>query len=157
MADGVEIHTGSGVSSVETSGPGEGVLHLENGRQVPFARLLVAVGRAPRTADLGLSAAGVDIGARGFVVVDDHLRTTNPHIWAAGDLTGHPQLTHAASSHASLAVSNAILGLRRAVDLTALPRVTFTSPEVAAVGLASDRPDQVFASSTGRTRTSTGQ
>jgi len=68
-------------------------------------------------------------------VVDDLLRTTNPHIWAAGDLTGHPQFTHTAGVHASLAASNAILGLRRKVNRTAVPRVTFTDPEVAAVGL----------------------
>jgi len=116
-----------------------GVLHLENGQQVPFSRLLVAVGRAPRTTDIGLAAAGVEVDDRGFVVADDLLRTTNPRIWAAGDLTGHPQYTHTAAVHASLAAANAILGVRRKVDLTAVPRVTFTDPEVAAVGLQTDR------------------
>ena len=72
-------------------------------------------------------------------MVNDLLRTTNPRIWAAGDLTGHPQFTHTAGVHASLAASNAILGVRRKVDLTAVPRVTFTDPEVAAVGLGPDR------------------
>ncbi len=137
--DGVELHTGSGVARVEPLGPGAGVLHLESGEQVPFSRLLVAVGRAPRTRDIGLAAAGVEVDDRGFVVVDDLLRTTNPRIWAAGDLTGHPQFTHTAGVHASLAASNAILGVRRKVDLTAVPRVTFTDPEVAAVGLSTDR------------------
>ena len=138
--DGVDLHTGSGVASVEPTGPGSGVLHLESGRQVPFSCLLVAVGRAPRTRGFGLDAAGVDVDDRGFVVVDDLLRTTNPRIWAAGDLTGHPQFTHTAGVHASLASSNAILGVRRKVDLTAVPRVTFTDPEVAAVGIETDRP-----------------
>jgi len=88
-----------------------------------------------------LVADGVDlyVDHRGFVVVDDLLRTTNPHMWAAGDLTGHPQFTHTAGVHASLAASNAILGLRRKVDRTAVPRVTFTDPEVAAVGLETGR------------------
>lgn len=139
VEDGVEVHTGSGVARVEPTGPGSGVLHLEGGQQVPFSCLLVAVGRAPRTKDIGLGAAGVEVDDRGFVVVDDLLRTTNPRIWAAGDLTGHPQFTHAAGVHASLAVSNAILGVRRKVDLTAVPRVTFTDPEIAAVGLETDR------------------
>jgi len=139
VEDGVELHTGSGVAKVEPTGPGAGVLHLESGRQVPFSCLLVAVGRTPRTQDVGLDAAGVEVDDRGFVVVDDLLRTTNPRIWAAGDLTGHPQFTHTAGVHASLAVSNAILGVRRKVDLTAVPRVTFTDPEVAAVGLETDR------------------
>ncbi len=136
--DGVSLHTGSAVARVEPSAPGSGVLHLENGQQVPFSCLLVAVGRAPRTTDIGLADAGVEVDDRGFVVVDDLLRTTNTRIWAAGDLTGHPQFTHIAGVHASLAASNAILGLRRKVDLTAVPRVTFTDPEIAAVGLDTD-------------------
>jgi len=137
--DGVDLHTGSGVAKVEPTAPGSGVLHLESGKHVPFSCLLVAAGRAPCTSDIGLAAAGVEVDDRGFVVVEDHLRTTNPRIWAAGDLTGHPQFTHTAGVHASLAASNAILGGRRKVDLTAVPRVTFTDPEVAAVGLETDR------------------
>ncbi len=137
--DGVDVHTGSGVARVEPTAPGSGVLHLEDGAQVPFSRLLVAVGRAPCTTGIGLAAAGVEVDDRGFVVVDDLLRTTNTRIWAAGDLTGHPQFTHVAGVHGSLAASNAILGVRRKVDLTAVPRVTFTDPEVAAVGLGTDR------------------
>ncbi len=139
VEDGVDLHTGSGVARVEPTVPGSGVLHLESGQQVPFSCLLVAVGRAPRTNDIGLGAAGVEVDDRGFVVVDALLRTSNPRIWAAGDLTGHPQFTHTAGVHASLAASNAILGIRRKVDLTAVPRVTFTDPEVAAVGLETDR------------------
>lgn len=139
LDDGVEIHTGSGVARVQPTTGGSGVLHLENGHQVPFSCLLVAVGRAPRTGELGLDTAGVEVDERGFVVVDDLLRTTNTRIWAAGDLTGHPQFTHTAGVHASLAAFNAVLGVRRKVDLTAVPRVTFTDPEVAAVGLDTDR------------------
>ncbi len=137
--EGVSLHTGSGVASVEPTGPASGVLHLDNGGQVPFSCLLVAVGRAPRTRGIGLAEAGVEVDDRGFVVVDDLLRTTNPRVWAAGDLTGHPQFTHTAGVHASLAASNAVLGLRRKVDLTAVPRVTFTDPEVAAVGIGTFR------------------
>jgi pyruvate/2-oxoglutarate dehydrogenase complex dihydrolipoamide dehydrogenase (E3) component len=136
--DGVELHTGSGVARVEPTGRAAGVLHLESGQRVPFSCLLVAVGRSPRTSGIGLAEAGVEVDDQGFVVVDDLLRTTNPRIWAAGDLTGHPQLTHLAGVHASLAASNAILGVRRRVDLTAVPRVTFTDPEVAAVGVGTD-------------------
>ncbi len=116
----------------------EGLLVLSDGREVPFTHLLVAVGRSPRTRDLGLDRAGVEIDQHGFVRVDDHLQTTNPRIWAAGDLTGHPQFTHTAGVHASLAASNAVLGVRRSVDLTAVPRVTYTQPEVAAVGITTD-------------------
>lgn len=133
-ADGVDVRTGVGVREVRP-GPGghDGTLVLEDGEGVDFDRLLVAVGRRPRTSDLGLEAAGVRVDDRGCVVVDRHLVTTNPRIRAAGDLTGHPQHTHVAGSHGSLAASNAVLGLRRSVD-PVVPRVTYTQPEVASVG-----------------------
>ncbi len=143
QADGVEVRTGSAVTGVETGADASqdgGTVLLENGDRVDFTHLLVAVGRSPRTSGLGLEAAGVRVGERGFVEVDDHLRTSNPHVWAAGDLTGHPQFTHLAGVHASLAASNAVLGLRRSVDLTSVPRVTFTQPEVAAVGVSTSAP-----------------
>ena len=147
VADGVDVRTGAAVERVRPAhgsgaGPGPGVLLLEGGAEVPFDRLLVAVGRRPRTDDLGLDAAGVQVDDRGYVRVDDRLTTTNPRIRAAGDLTGHAQLTHVAGSHGSLAASNAVLGLRRRVD-PVVPRVTYTQPEVAAVGVgtAGERDD----------------
>ena len=131
--DGVDVRTGTQVTSVARD-PGGCRLVLAGGGMVSAERLLVAVGREPRTDGLGLAAAGVAVDERGHVVVDGSLRTANPRIWAAGDVTGHPQYTHLAGSHGSLAATNAVLGLRREVDLTAVPRVTYTSPEVAAVG-----------------------
>ncbi len=139
VADGARVLTGSPVESVEQVDGTSGVLRLADGTEVAFSRLLVAVGRSPRTSGMGLADAGVEVDERGFVVVDDLLRTTNNRIWAAGDLTGHPQFTHLAGNHGSLAASNAILGVRRKVDLSAVPRVTFTHPEVAAVGVSTDR------------------
>lgn len=134
-ADGVRLRTGVTVDRVRRgAGPHDGALLLEDGTEVSFDRLLVAVGRRPGTDDLGLEAAGVRTDERGHVVVDDRLATTNPRIFAAGDLTGHAQLTHVAGSHGSLAASNAVLGLRRRVD-PVVPRVTYTQPEVASVGV----------------------
>lgn len=72
---------------------------------------------------------------RGSVAVDERLRTSNPLIWAAGDVTGNSQFTNVAGVHGSNAASNAILGLRRSAERL-VPRVTFTSPEVASVGAA---------------------
>lgn len=138
-ADGVKIRAGVTVVQVVGSSGAGGALLLGDGSRVDFEHLLVAVGRSPRTRDLGLNAAGIETDPRGFVVVDAHLRTTNAHVWAAGDLTGHPQFTHLAGVHASTAATNAVLGLRRKVSLSALPRVTFTHPEVAAVGLPTQR------------------
>ena len=134
-SDGVTIRTGQSVTSVAAVDAQSGSLCLADGSTVDFDRLLVAVGRRPRTTDLGLDTVGVELDERGFVVVDPRLRTTNPRIWAAGDLTGHPQFTHVAGVHGSLAASNAVLGVRRAVETSAVPRVTYTHPEVAAVGV----------------------
>ncbi|PPK98148.1 pyruvate/2-oxoglutarate dehydrogenase complex dihydrolipoamide dehydrogenase (E3) component [Kineococcus xinjiangensis] len=135
--DGVDVLTGSRAAAVEPDpgGPG-GTVVLADGRRVGYDRLLVALGRTPRTRGLGLDAAGVELDGHGCVRVDAHLRTTNPRIWAAGDVTGPPQFTHLAGVRAALAASNAVLGLRRSVD-PVVPRVTFTSPEVAAVGVRS--------------------
>lgn len=136
--DGVRVLTGRGVARVDAADAAGGRLVLDDDSAVLYGTLVVAVGRSPRTRGLGLESAGIGVDARGFVIVDTHLRTTNPRIWAAGDLTGHPQFTHTAGVHGSLAGSNAILGVRRSVNLTAVPRVTFTHPEVAAVGLPTD-------------------
>ncbi len=138
-ADGVTVRVGRSVEKAVPDGQYAGSLRLADGSAVEFDRLLVAVGRQPRTGDLGLETIGVDVDDRGFVVVDDRLRTTNPRVWAAGDLTGHPQFTHTAGVHGSLAAGNAVLGVRRKVETTAVPRVTYTDPEVAAVGVDTGR------------------
>ena len=104
-------------------------------REFRAAQLLVATGRAPRTADLGLQAVGVETGGRGEVVVGDDLRTTNPRVWAAGDVTGHPQFVYVAARHGALVVDNAFGRAARRVDYDALPRITFTSPTLASAGL----------------------
>ena len=138
--DGVAVLTGSRLVEVSGATRAGGTVVVEHDgvrRDVPYDALLVAVGRTPRTGDLGLAAAGVRLTDAGSVVVDRTLRTSNPRVWAAGDLTGHPQYTHVAGVHGALAASNAVLGLRRTVDTDAVPRVTFTDPEVAAVGAAS--------------------
>ncbi|TQN40926.1 pyruvate/2-oxoglutarate dehydrogenase complex dihydrolipoamide dehydrogenase (E3) component [Blastococcus colisei] len=128
--DGAQLRLGSQGVRIEP-----GVLHLDDGTALPFDRLLVAVGRRPRTTGLGLDAAGVDLDDDGSVTLDAALRTTNRRIWAAGDVTGPPFFTHTAGMHGSVAASNAVLGLARRID-PVVPRVTFTSPEVASVGLS---------------------
>ncbi len=135
--DGVRVLTGHTVVRV-TGGaghPGEVELEGPTGTvTVAFDQLLVAVGRRPHTTGLALDEAGVTLDDRGFVAVDDRLRTSNARIWAAGDVTPLPPFTHTAGVFGSLAATNAVLGLRRSVDLSAVPRVTYTDPEVAAVG-----------------------
>ena len=136
--DGIDVRVGVPVTEVEPAGESGHRIHLADGSSVVAGHLLVAIGRRPGTKDLGLAAAGVDLQDSGHVVVDARLRTTNPRIWAAGDLTGHAPFTHTAGVHGSLAASNAILGLRRTVKPDLVPRVTYTQPEVAAFGVAVD-------------------
>ncbi|NUP59876.1 MAG: mercury(II) reductase [Pseudarthrobacter sp.] len=99
------------------------------------ARLLMATGRRPITEGLNLETAGVKTGDRGEVMVEKTLASTNPRIWAAGDVTGHREFVYVASAHGALAVDNAFNDAGREVDYRHLPRVVFTSPAVAAVGL----------------------
>ncbi len=106
---------------------------------VEVDQLLVAVGRSPNTGGLGLELAGVEVDRRGAVVGDPHLRTSNPRVFAAGDVTGGPQFVYVAAYEGQLAVGNALLGDDHEVDLLGLPRVTFTSPQLASAGLTEAR------------------
>jgi pyruvate/2-oxoglutarate dehydrogenase complex dihydrolipoamide dehydrogenase (E3) component len=132
--DGVQVRTAATMIRVtEENAARYG--HLDDGSVVSFDEILLAVGRRPRSDDLGLELAGVAVDGRGCVQVDPRLRTSNQRVWAAGDVTGLPPFTHVAGVLGSMAASNAILGLRRSVDIGSIPRVTFTRPEVAAVGV----------------------
>jgi pyruvate/2-oxoglutarate dehydrogenase complex dihydrolipoamide dehydrogenase (E3) component len=113
-------------------------LRLGDGTVVAADRLLVATGRVPVTDGLGLADAGVEVDERGFIRTDESLATTAPGIWAIGDVTGRMPFTHAAGRMAFVAVANALskVPLRKArFDPTPIPWVTFTSPEVARVGM----------------------
>ena len=133
--DGIDVRTGVKLTSIDAE---RRVAMLDDGSEVAFDEILVSVGRRPRTSSIGLEAAGVQLTDSGHIRVDARLRTTNPRIWAAGDPTGHAPFTHVASSHGSLAASNAVLGLRRTVSPDLVPRVTYTAPEVASFGIAAD-------------------
>jgi len=139
-SEGIKILTSAKVKSIETDDLGRGriLFDLPNveSENIAFDRILIAIGRSPRATGLGLENAGVEISKQGFVVTSKSLRTTNRNIWAAGDITGHPQFTHVAGIHGSTAASNAVLGLSRKAETSIIPRVTFTDPEVAAVGLS---------------------
>jgi mercuric reductase len=102
---------------------------------VEVDEVLVATGRWPNTGELNLEAAGVEIDERGAVKVDDHLRTTNPRVYAAGDVTPSPQFVYVSAYEGALAAANALLGANQATDFTGLPRVTFTTPAIALAGL----------------------
>lgn len=98
-------------------------------------RLLVATGRRPNTNGFGLQEAGVTLGSKGEIMVNEHLQTSNPNIYAAGDCIGDPMYVYVAAYAGGLAAENALTGVGRIFDLTALPHVTFTDPQIASVGL----------------------
>ena len=139
VADGVTIHTGVQIEGVRRDGETI-VIALDAAGQatsIPADALLVAAGRAPNVEQLGLDAAGVSIDRSG-VVVDDRLRTTNPRIFAVGDVCSRYQFTHAADAQARLALANALFfGRGRHTNLI-YPRCTYTAPELAQVGLTAD-------------------
>jgi len=136
-ADGVTIRTGARVARLE---PGP-VAVLADGSRIAGTHLLLATGRAPRLAGLDLAAAGVQAGPRG-IATDRRLRSVgNPRIWAAGDIAdpeglGPRAFTHVAGQHAGILVRAMLLRLPfTRLDYAALPRVTYTDPELAQVGL----------------------
>jgi pyruvate/2-oxoglutarate dehydrogenase complex dihydrolipoamide dehydrogenase (E3) component len=137
QAEGIDVRCATRVASVTAATAGGELRLVDSGTSVPvaFDRLLVAVGRAPSSHDLGLEAIGVNADQSGFIEVDARLRTTASHVFAVGDVTGAMAFTHVAAYHARVATVNALFGTRRRVDYAAVPRVTFTDPEVAAVGL----------------------
>lgn len=104
------------------------------GGRVSGERLLAATGRTAHTAALGLVAAGVRTDARGFVAVDEHQRTTNPRVFAAGDVSDAPQFVYVAAQTGHAAAAGA-LGEPTAVDYRGLPGVTFTTPQLASAGM----------------------
>jgi mercuric reductase len=132
-AEGIRVREGLAADAVHRDG-GQVVVSA-GGEELRADHVLVATGRRPRTGGLGLEAIGVRLGERGEIVVDGHLSTSHPRVWAAGDVTGHPQFVYVAAKHGGLVVGNAFDGARRRVDYAALPRITFTNPTIASAGL----------------------
>ena len=133
--DGIEIVLGRHATAARRDGAGY-VLTMDDGAELTGDRLLVATGRTPRTAGIGLETIGVTPGPHG-VAVDDNLRVAE-RTWAVGDVTGLFLLTHVGKYQGEVVASN-ILGEERAADYTAVPRVTYTDPQVAAVGATEAR------------------
>ncbi|MGW0825390.1 dihydrolipoyl dehydrogenase family protein [Streptomyces sp. NPDC002845] len=131
-AEGVTVLTGYRAEKVA-----DGTLYGPGGA-VPHDALLAVTGRRANTTGLGLKAAGVRSDERGHVRVDDRLRTSNRRIYAAGDVTGTSAFTHLGGVQGGAAATDALLGVRRRIDYTAVPWVTFTDPEVARVGLTTE-------------------
>ncbi len=146
-SEGIVFRLGATVRSVRgpedgvSSGDGGGkVVELDGGQTLGTDEILVATGRRPALAGLGLEAAGVRT-VDGGVVVDETLRTSSSRIWAAGDVTGGLQFTHVAEYMAKTALRNALVPGWSKVDYDIVPRVTYTDPEVAHIGLPQARAE----------------
>jgi len=132
---GIEVQLGT-----KAAGFAKGVLTVEgpDGKAgaIKADKVLVAVGRKPRSQGWGLENMGVDMAGR-FVKVDDQCRTSMRDVWAIGDLVGEPMLAHKASAQGEM-VAEIIAGHRRRFDPVAIPAVCFTEPEIVSVGLGPD-------------------
>jgi pyruvate/2-oxoglutarate dehydrogenase complex dihydrolipoamide dehydrogenase (E3) component len=138
-ADGVMVKTGCAIARVESRTGGRFAMMLEADREsIEGSHLLVATGRQAITEGFGLEAAGIKVDASG-IVVDRRLKTSNSKVYAIGDCAGGAatgaRFTHVANHHAGLVIRNALFGLPVRLGNTPIPRVTYTDPELAAVGL----------------------
>ena len=135
--DGVQLVLSCNIKKVEKTG-NEKLLHLECGSEkkvLPVDEILIGVGRVPNVDGMGLEAAGVQYDPRAGVIVDDRLRTTNPRIYAAGDICLKYKFTHMADAAARIVIQNALFWGRKKASALNIPWCTFTDPEIAHVGM----------------------
>lgn len=135
--EAIAVETGADCIAVERRGGGVALklACADGGREVAGSHLLLALGRAPNTADLGLEAAGVAVDERGYVVVDDELRTNVPGIWAVGDCNGRGAFTHTSYNDYEIVADNLLAGRSRRVDDRLACYALFVDPPLARVGL----------------------
>lgn len=130
----IDVRTGIDVTAFRDDGT-RVTVEWEGG-EVSCDAVLLATGRVPVTADLGLDVAGVDVFDRGYIVVDDHLRTTAPAVFAVGDVNGGPQFTYVSYDDHRIVLDQLTgSGTRRISDRTAVPTTTFLTPPLSQVGL----------------------
>ena len=132
-AEGIVVHTGVKVTSVSAT-DGKITATLDNGETVTAHHLLVSTGRRARVADIGLERVGIDPGAH-QVNVDEQMRAADG-VWAVGDVTGRGAFTHMAMYQARLAIASILGKPAEPAQYHAVPRVTFTDPEVGSVGMS---------------------
>jgi dihydrolipoamide dehydrogenase len=126
------IHLETKVEELRASD--DGIVAVFGGKEETFDRVLVAVGRRPNGGDLGADEAGVKVDERGFIGVDEQMRTNVEHIFAIGDVVGEPMLAHKATHEAKVA-AEVIAGEDVAFEPRAIPSVAYTDPEIAWMGL----------------------
>jgi dihydrolipoamide dehydrogenase len=133
------IHLGTKVEEIRAED--DAIVAVFAGKEERFDRVLVAVGRRPNGATIGAEAAGVNVDERGFIAVDEQMRTNVAHIFAIGDVVGEPMLAHKAMHEAKVA-AEVIAGENVAFEPRAIPSVAYTDPEVAWMGLTETQAKQ---------------
>jgi dihydrolipoamide dehydrogenase len=131
---GINIHTGITVENVSKEN-NKYTCKLSNGETIAVDKILVSVGRKPNSDNIGLAEAGVATDAKGFIKVDEYLRTNIDNIFAIGDVIGGYQLAHVASSEGIIAVDN-VLNKNKEMKYNVIPWAIFTIPEIGTVGLS---------------------
>jgi pyruvate/2-oxoglutarate dehydrogenase complex dihydrolipoamide dehydrogenase (E3) component len=136
--DGVQIITGASITEVRDRGAVSAVIYEKDGKtfSIEGTALLAATGRRAATANLRLDAAGVQTAPNGAVTVDEHLRTTQPHIFALGDVNGGPQFTYISLDDARIVLDQILgEGKRSTADRVAVPHTLFVTPPLSTVGI----------------------
>ncbi|MDX8345933.1 dihydrolipoyl dehydrogenase family protein [Rossellomorea sp. YZS02] len=137
----IQFEYGAEIKRVSEKAGGQKTVHyIKEGveQSVDGDLLFLATGRKPGTESLNLSAAGVEVDDRGFIKVNDELRTNHSHIFAIGDVNGRYPFTHGAGMEGKLVVQNAVFGLKRKVSYNKLPWTTYTTPEIFHIGLTEE-------------------
>ncbi len=135
--EGITILTGVQVERVSRNGETRTVHARLKGQSRAYEadQILVAQGRQPNTTGLGLDQVGVKLDEDGAIIVNEYQQTSNPNIYASGDVTQNPDYVYVAAASGALAANNALNGNQKPLDLSALPGVIFTDPQIATVGL----------------------
>ena len=142
--EGITVLTGVQIERVSREGEIRTVHAKMMGQSRAFDtdQIMVALGRQPNTIDLGLDHVGVKLDRNGAIIINEYQQTSNPIIYASGDVTPNPDYVYVAAASGALAVSNAMNGNHKPLDLSALPGVVFTDPQIASVGLTEEEARQ---------------
>ncbi|MHA1686911.1 MAG: mercury(II) reductase [Candidatus Heimdallarchaeaceae archaeon] len=140
IESGMKIYTNTKILDVNVSKNEKNVLIEINGQRhnIVAKDILVATGRKPNTKGIGLENVGVELTDEGFIRVNEYMQTSNPRIYAAGDVTILPKFVYVAAMSGSIAAFNAIHGNSKKINLSVLPSVIFTNPELAMVGFTEE-------------------
>lgn len=142
--EGVGVITGVQVERFERDGDTR-IVHAQVRGQAHEYRadqIFMALGREPNTKGLGLEHVGVETNEKGFITINEYQQTSNPKIFAVGDVTTNPEFVYVAAASGGIATTNALTGSQKPLDLSALPQIIFTDPQIAIVGLTEEQARQ---------------